>query len=116
MLYAGPLASGRCGLFRSVLGRGIMVHFDPSQLPYLGLWLCYGGWPDGSEHRQLAVALEPAIAARGSLEDAVRDGVASVLAPHDTHSWHIEFHIAGLDGILSEEAFVRLIEAGSSPI
>jgi galactose mutarotase-like enzyme len=116
MLYAGPLTSGRCGLFRSVLGRGIILHFDPSQLPYLGLWLCYGGWPDGSEQRQVAVALEPAVAARGSLEDAVRDGVASVLAPHDTHSWRIEFHIAGLDGMLSEEAFVQLIETGSSPI
>lgn len=77
-----------------------MLHFDPSYLPCLGLWLCFGGWPDDSEHRQVAVALEPTVAARGSLEDAVRDGVA-VLAPYETHSWRIEFHVAGLDGAIN---------------
>jgi galactose mutarotase-like enzyme len=111
MLYAGPLASGRCGLFRSLVGRGIMLRFDPAQLPYLGLWLCYGGWPGNSVRRQYAVALEPTVAARGSLENATRDGVAPVLDPNQTHSWTIEFLIAGLDEAISEETFVRSIES-----
>jgi galactose mutarotase-like enzyme len=110
MLYAGPLASGRCGLFRSAVGRGIVLRFDPAQLPYLGLWLCYGGWPDGSEQRQFAVALEPTVAARGSLENAIRDGVAPALEPNQAHSWTIEFLIVGLNEAISKEAFVRSIE------
>jgi hypothetical protein len=111
MLYAGPLASGRCGLFRSVVGRGIVLHFDPAQLPYLGLWLCYGGWPDDSERRQFAIALEPTVAARGSLEDAVCDKVAPVLKPNQIHSWAIEFLIAGIAEAINKETFVRSIES-----
>lgn len=110
MLYAGPLASGRCGLFRSAVDRGIVLHFDPVQLPYLCLWFCYGGWPD-SERRQFAIALEPTVAARGSLEDAVCDGVAPVLEPNQIHSWTIEFLIAGIAEAISEATFVRSIES-----
>jgi galactose mutarotase-like enzyme len=109
MLYAGPLSTGRCGLYRSAMSRGIILCFDPSHLRYLGLWLCYGGWPDNFEHRQVAVALEPTTAPRGSLEDAVRDGLAPLLAPHETHTWSIEFHIAGLTGAISEETFAQSI-------
>jgi galactose mutarotase-like enzyme len=112
MLYAGPLKIGRYGIYRSAMSRGIVLHFDPACLPYLGLWLCYGGWPDDSEHRQVAVALEPTVAARGALEDAIRDGVAPVLAPEETHSWSIEFHIAGLEETITEEDFVKSINGG----
>jgi galactose mutarotase-like enzyme len=112
MLYAGPLTSGHCGLFRSAVGRGVVLHFDQTQLPYLGLWLCYGGWPDDSERRQFAVALEPTVAARGSLESAIRDNVSPVLEPSQTRSWTIEFLIAGLTEVISEETFVRGIEGG----
>jgi galactose mutarotase-like enzyme len=111
MLYAGPLAYGRCGLFRSAAGRGIVLHFDPAQLPYLGLWLCYGGWPEDSKRRQYAVALEPTVAARGSLENAIRDGVAPLLEPNQTHSWTIEFFFVGLNEAINEETFVRSIES-----
>ncbi|NYF88912.1 aldose epimerase [Tunturiibacter empetritectus] len=117
MLYTGPLAYGRCGLFRSAVGRGVVLHFDHAQLPYLGLWLCYGGWPDDSERRQFAIALEPTVAARGSLENAIRDKVAPVLEANQTRSWTIEFLIAGLTEVISEETFVRGIESGvASPV
>jgi hypothetical protein len=109
MLYTTRLAAGRCGLYRSAMSRGITLHFDPVSLPYLGLWLCYGGWPEDSEHRQVAVALEPTVAPRGSLEDAVRDGMAPTLAPYETRAWSIEFHIGGLDGPISEEHFAKSI-------
>jgi galactose mutarotase-like enzyme len=107
MFYTARLSAGRCGIYRSAMSRGIILQFDPVCLPYLGLWLCYGGWPDDSEHRQVAVALEPTIAPRGSLEDAVRDGVAPTLAPYETRAWSIEFHIAGVAGGISEEHFAQ---------
>lgn len=111
MLYAGPLVYGRCGLFRSAAGRGIVLHFDPAQLPCLGLWLCYGGWPEDSNRRQCAVALEPTVTAQGSLENAIRDGVAPLLEPNRTRSWTIEFFFAGLNEAISEETSVRSIES-----
>jgi hypothetical protein len=109
MLYTARLAAGRCGIYRSAMRRGIVLHFDPVCLPYLGLWLCYGGWPDDSEQRQVAVALEPTVAPRGSLEDAVRDGIAPTLSPYEGRAWSIEFHIAGVAGSISEEHFAQSI-------
>ncbi|WP_218623970.1 aldose epimerase [Granulicella sp. dw_53] len=109
MLYTEALTVGRCGLYRAAAQRGVVLKFDPASLPHLGLWLCYGGWPPDAGPRQVAVALEPTVAPRGSLEDAVRDGVAVVLSPHEIRSWSLEFHLEGLAGGISEETFAALV-------
>ncbi len=109
MLYAGPLTTGRCGLYRSELQMGIEVRFNPLRLPYLGLWLCYGGWPEGETLRQVAVALEPTVSPRGLLDDAVRDSMAAVIAGYEKRSWSIEFRLHGLTSKISQEDFSTLI-------
>ncbi len=53
---------------RAALGRlRIRVSFDTDATPYLGLWICYGGWPDRPGPKQVCVALEPATAPVDSL-------------------------------------------------
>lgn len=47
MLYAAAPAEGWAALERMCKGIRIEVRFDPQKTPYLGLWLCYGGWPEG---------------------------------------------------------------------
>jgi galactose mutarotase-like enzyme len=68
-LFAGPLApdANWCEIHRLKAGVRIRVRFDPAATPYLGLWLCYGGWPEGSGPRQNCVALEPSTAPVDSL-------------------------------------------------
>lgn len=61
-LFAGPLAETEnwCAVERRSAGVRIRVSFDPAATPFLGLWLCYGGWPARPGPKQMCVALEPA--------------------------------------------------------
>jgi galactose mutarotase-like enzyme len=94
MYYTGRLQQGRCGLYRVSAGQGITVTFDTAQLPYLGLWLCYGGWPEGgAEPLQYAVALEPTLAPRGTLVEAQQANLACVLNPGESLRWSITFRL-----------------------
>ena len=68
-LFAGPLAANEnwCALYRPRAGVRIKMSFDPLATPYLGLWICHGGWPDGPGPKQTCVALEPSTAPVDSL-------------------------------------------------
>jgi galactose mutarotase-like enzyme len=86
-LFAGPLAPEEnwCELHRPSAGVRIRVRFDSTATPYLGLWLCYGGWPDRPGPKQNCVALEPATAPVDSL---ARSGPWSrTLLPGQSDSW-----------------------------
>jgi galactose mutarotase-like enzyme len=94
-LFAGPLApdANWCELHRVKAGIHIRMRFDAAATPYLGLWICYGGWPDRSGPKQNCVAPEPTTAAVDSL---ARSGPWSrVLAPGQSFSWpmSVEFEI-----------------------
>lgn len=94
MFYSPRLLSGWCGLYRSRSGRGLILRFNPRQLPWIGLWLCYGGWPDDSRlPRQYAVAFEPTVAPHGSLAAAIAAGQAPVLAPDDSFKFALSIEV-----------------------
>jgi galactose mutarotase-like enzyme len=101
-LFAGPFESKQeiaCALERRGIGLRLTVRFEPSLTPYLGLWLCYGGWPDGPGVKQICVALEPATAPVDSLE---QNGPWSRwLDPGETFTWPMELHIERIshDGV-----------------
>lgn len=95
MFYTGRLAEGRCAILRGATGQVLEVAFDPRQLPYLGLWLCYGGWPDqGTGPKQYAVALEPTTSGCNSLTEAQVMGSAIDLDPGASYQWEIRFAIS----------------------
>jgi galactose mutarotase-like enzyme len=94
MFYTARLSQGCCGLYRSATGQRLEILFDPQRLPYLGLWLCYGGWPDsGSGPRQFAVALEPTTSGCNTLSAAERSGSAVTLDAGRSFDWEIRFRI-----------------------
>ncbi len=68
-LFAGPLTAAEnwCALERPQAGVRIRVSFDAKATPYLGLWICHGGWPARPGPKQTCVALEPATAPVDSL-------------------------------------------------
>jgi galactose mutarotase-like enzyme len=70
-LFAGPLAESEnwCALERPSAHLRIQVSLDPSVTPYLGLWICYGGWPESPGPKQTCVAIEPATAPVDSLAE-----------------------------------------------
>lgn len=71
-LFAGPLNENEnwCVLERRSAGVRIRLNFDAKDTPFLGLWMCYGGWPARPGPKQMCVALEPATAGSDSLASA----------------------------------------------
>ena len=89
-LFAGPLSASEnwCELVRPSAGVRIRVSFDAQATPYLGLWICYGGWPERPGPKQVCVALEPATAPVDSL--AQSGPWSRVLEPGDCFSWPMD--------------------------
>lgn len=80
-----------CALERPKAGVIIRVRFDPEAIPYLGLWICYGGWPDRPGVKQMCVALEPATAPVDSLAET--GPWSRVLAAGKTFTWSMTVEI-----------------------
>ena len=89
-LFAGPLRDGEnwCVLHRPSAGVKVRVGFDAAATPYLGLWLCSGGWPARSGPKQMCVAMEPSTAPVDSL--AVAGEWSRTLNPGESFSWPMQ--------------------------
>lgn len=95
MLYTSRLQRGLCRLERKRSGESLELSFDVERLPYLGVWLCFGGWPgNGYAHQQYAVALEPTSSPWNTLEEAQRFGQAVILDPDAVYSFVIQLRVS----------------------
>jgi galactose mutarotase-like enzyme len=94
-LFAGRLAAHEnwCALERPSAGVRIRIHFDPAATPYLGLWICYGGWPERPGPKQNCVALEPSTTPVDSLAES--GPWSCVLSPGATCTWamNVDFEL-----------------------
>jgi|HubBroStandDraft_2_1064218.scaffolds.fasta_scaffold81990_2 galactose mutarotase-like enzyme len=92
-LFAGPLAADEnwCALLRPQAGLRIRFSFDTATMPYLGLWLCYGGWPERRGAKQMCVAMEPSTAPVDSL--AKTGEWSRVLGAGEHISWQMRVDI-----------------------
>ena len=94
MVYTHELSAGRCGLFRKQRQEGIILSFDPTRLPYLGVWTCFGGWPPtGEGPKQVAIALEPTTAPFNTLSEAEYAGLAVRLEPGRNFRWNMRVEL-----------------------
>lgn len=104
MLYSSRLNHTVCGILREGSSQLLEVSFDSQRLPYLGVWLCYGGWPnDDEEPQQYAVALEPTTSPNNNLANAQRAGTAISLNRGETYNWEILFGVRKARALRSEE-------------
>jgi hypothetical protein len=96
-LFAGPLraAENWCALERPRTGMRIKVSFDPGAIPYLGIWICYGGWPDGPGPKQACVALEPTTAPVDSLAET--GPWSRALAAGGSFSWSMKVEFQSME-------------------
>jgi hypothetical protein len=98
MLYTDRLARGICALYRARRRQALVMCFDTALLPYLGLWLCSGGWPEGQTSRkQYAIAVEPTVAPHGSLAQAIAAKAAPLLEPGTDFSFSLHMEVLGCD-------------------
>jgi len=86
-LFAGPLTAAEnwCALERPSAGVRLRISFNPAATPYLGIWICNGGWPDRAGTKQHCVALEPTTAPVDSL--GITGPWSRTLAPGESFTW-----------------------------
>lgn len=96
-LFTGALDAEEnwCELVRPGAGVRIRVSFDTAATPYLGLWVCYGGWPEKDGPKQTCVAMEPATAPVDSL--AVPGPWSRLLRPRESYLWRMRVDIDPVD-------------------
>ncbi|HEX5283812.1 MAG TPA: aldose epimerase [Bryocella sp.] len=96
MFYTGRLTDYRhCAIHRASTSEALEIAFSLDTMPYLGVWLCYGGWHDSEGQPQYAVALEPTTSPWNTLAEAVANHAAPWLAAGSAISWHISFTVSG---------------------
>jgi galactose mutarotase-like enzyme len=86
-LFAGPLAAAEnwVALTRPKAGVRLRVSFDAAATPYLGLWVCQDGYPEGSIPQQHCVAMEPTTAPVDAL--SITGPWSRTLAAGASFSW-----------------------------
>ncbi len=92
-LFTQRLRVGLCALYNPAARESIAFRFDPAIVPYVGLWLCYGGWPAGLPNPCYTVALEPCNGWPDSLAEAVVRGDCGELPPHGSMRWSLRLEL-----------------------
>lgn len=95
-LFAAAPREGWAAIERVRQGVRIEVSWAPQRTSWMGLWLCYGGWPEGQAQRQQCVAIEPCTAPADSLAEAAAGGWAKKLAPGASDAWWMKIRVAAL--------------------
>jgi galactose mutarotase-like enzyme len=88
----GP--SGRMALVDPRRGERLEMTVRPDEVPQVGIWINNRGWAPEGRTPYFNLALEPAIGAPDSLEEAVGEWrTAQVLAPGEERSWGLEVRL-----------------------
>ena len=92
-LFSDRLTNGKAGLYKQQTDETLMFSFDTDQVPFLGLWLCYGGWPTGIKQKEYTLALEPCNARPDSLAEACRWDDQQQISPLSIKCWEVDISI-----------------------
>ncbi len=86
-LFTPRLSEGVCALFYPRTNESLVFSFDPELVPYVGLWICNGGWPLSRAAKHFTVALEPCTGRPDSLQEAIKRGECDSSSRHKIKSW-----------------------------
>lgn len=92
-LFVEHPEKGKAALYRRHKDESLVVEFDTESIPYLGLWLCYGGWPEDKKPADYSIAFEPTTAATDVLSEARQKNQSVYLKPGDVKTWKIAFTV-----------------------
>jgi galactose mutarotase-like enzyme len=98
-LFTDALSQGSCGLLDAESEEFVIFRFDPKLTPYLGLWICQGGWPASRPFEDFTVALEPCSGRPDSLAEAAGQDACQLLQPGKPLRWWLEIELGKNPGI-----------------
>lgn len=88
-LYFPHVPEGAYGILDPGTGEALTFSWNRRDMPHLGLWLCYGGWPGDAYPGHLTVALEPCNGMPDRLLEAAERKACAVLGPGERASWSL---------------------------
>lgn len=91
--FSPKVGSGKAALLKKRTGEQLIYNFDPETIPYIGIWLCYGGWPADRNPKHLTAAIEPATGRPDSLSTAIKNNECSLVQPHEEFKWDVKIEI-----------------------
>lgn len=91
-LFTSRLTNGECAVCYPHTDEALVFQFDPLVVPYLGIWICQGGWPY-PDHGHFTVALEPCTGRPDSLQEAINMGECDVLPPGQKKMWELRLEV-----------------------
>jgi len=94
-LYVGPLTEGWAALGDPETGRELRFEFDPTEVPYVGLWLNYGSWSGAGSAPYYNLGLEPCTGAPDDLASAVDPAwnAFATVAGYSTRTWSVRVRL-----------------------
>jgi galactose mutarotase-like enzyme len=92
-LFSDRLTNGKAGFYRQQTDETLLFSFDTEQVPFLGLWLCYGGWPTNRKEKEYTLALEPCNARPDSLAEACKWGDQQQISPLSIKCWEVDISV-----------------------
>jgi galactose mutarotase-like enzyme len=92
-LFTGKLGEGFCALHDADADLSVSFRFDPGTTPYLGIWICQGGWPESRDSGHFTVALEPCSGRPDALAEAALRGECATIGPRESNRWVLEVEL-----------------------
>lgn len=93
-VYVRDLPAGWCGVIDLAKDASLRLAFDQQVMPFVWLFLSYGGWRD-----VYTAVLEPCSNMPKDLTEAVRLGQSAQLAPGGVFRTSVTVTVSGLDGV-----------------
>jgi galactose mutarotase-like enzyme len=90
--FTSRMSEGYCGMRIPSVNQAIFFRFNPQEVPYLGVWICQGGFP-AEGPPEFTIALEPCNGRPDSLVTAIANRECPELPAGGTHRWHLQIEI-----------------------
>ncbi len=74
-------------------GSRLTFHFDPEELPWLGLWINNGAWSGCGSEPYTNLGIEPATSPYDSLNEAIDNNAVPWLQPGDQRRWSLSVEL-----------------------
>ena len=90
-VYVRGLPAAWCGVDNEASRASLRMHWERERLPYLWLFITYGGWRDA-----YTVVLEPCTNLPKDLHEAVRLGQAARLGPGEVFETRVRVRLTAM--------------------
>lgn len=92
-VFSDKLSQGYGGIHYPDTDEALIFEFDTNANEYLGMWICYGGWPVDTLRRHLTVGIEPTSGRVDCLREAMKRKEAQIDGPGEERTWKIKLNV-----------------------